>query len=35
MQKGVIVKILLNSGITKLVMSSKFSRKQRFKLKKK
>ena len=33
-QKEVIVEALLNSGVTELVISSKFSRKQRFKLKK-
>ena len=34
MQKGVTVKALLDSGITRLVISSKFARKQGFKLKK-
>ena len=34
MQKGIIVKALLDSGMTGLVMSSEFARKQGFKLKK-
>ena len=34
MQERVIVKMLLNSGVTELVMSSKFAKKQEFKLKK-
>ena len=34
MQKEVIVKALLDSGATELVISSEFARKQRFKLKK-
>ena len=34
MQEGVIVEVLLDSGITRLVMSLEFARKQRFKLKK-
>jgi len=34
MQKRVIVKALLDSSITGLVMSSEFTRKQEFKLKK-
>jgi len=34
MQEGVIVKALLDSGATGLVMSSEFARKQGFKLKK-
>ena len=33
-QKGVTVKVLLNSGATGLVMSLEFFKKQRFKLKK-
>ena len=33
-QKGVIVKALLNSRVTKLVISSEFTEKQIFKLKK-
>ena len=33
-QKEVIVEVLLDSGVTGLVMSSEFVRKQRFKLKK-
>ena len=33
-QEGVIVEALLDSGATKLVMSLKFTRKQRFNLKK-
>jgi len=33
-QEGVTVETLLDSGATELVMSSKFARKQRFKLKK-
>ena len=33
-QEGVIVKVLLDSGVTGLVMSSEIARKQRFKLKK-
>ena len=32
-QEGVIVKALLDSGMTRLVMSSEFARKQGFKLK--
>ena len=35
MQEGIIVKALLDSGAIGLVMSSKFAKKQRFKLKKK
>ena len=34
MQKGVTVEALLDSGVTGLVMSSEFARKQGFKLKK-
>ena len=34
MQEGVIIEALLDSGATRLVMSSKFARKQKFKLKK-
>ena len=34
MQEGITVEALLNSGATGLVMSSEFSRKQEFKLKK-
>jgi len=34
LQEGVMVEALLDSGATKLVMSLKFTRKQRFKLKK-
>ena len=34
MQKRVIVEVLLDSGMTELVMSSEFVRKQEFKLKK-
>ena len=34
MQKGIIVEALLDSGVTGLVMSSKFTKKQGFKLKK-
>jgi len=34
MQEEVIVEILLDSGVTELVMSSEFAKKQRFKLKK-
>jgi len=34
MQEGVIVEVLLDSGMTELVMSSEFVRKQEFKLKK-
>ena len=34
MQEGVIVEVLLDSGMTVLVISLKFARKQRFKLKK-
>ena len=34
MQKGITVEVLLDSGTTRLVMSSKFARKQGFKLKK-
>jgi len=34
MQKEVIVEVLLDSGITGLVMSLEFAKKQRFKLKK-
>ena len=33
MQKGVMVEVLLDSGITWLIMSSEFARKMRFKLK--
>ncbi len=33
-QEGVTVEVLLNSGTTGLVMSSKFAKKQEFKLKK-
>ena len=33
MQKGIIVEVLLNSGVIGLVISSEFTRKQRFKLK--
>jgi len=33
-QEGVMVKVLLDSDATRLVMSLKFARKQRFKLKK-
>ena len=33
-QKGIIVEVLLDSGVTVLVMSSEFARKQGFKLKK-
>ena len=33
-QEGVTVKALLDSGITRLVISSEFARKQKFKLKK-
>jgi len=33
-QKGVMVEVLLNSGVTGLVVSSEFTRKQGFKLKK-
>ena len=33
-QEGITVEALLNSGVTGLVMSSKFARKQGFKLKK-
>ena len=33
-QEGVMVEALLDSGVTGLVMSSEFARKQRFKLKK-
>jgi len=33
-QEGVTVEALLDSGVTELVMSSKFAKKQRFKLKK-
>jgi len=33
-QKGIIVKALLDSNLTGLVMSSEFARKQRFRLKK-
>ena len=33
-QKGVTVEALLDSGVTELVMSSEFARKQGFKLKK-
>jgi len=32
-QEGITVEALLNSGVTELVMSSEFARKQRFKLK--
>jgi len=34
MQEGITVEVLLNSSATELVMSLKFSRKQKFKLKK-
>ena len=34
MQEGITVEVLLDSGATRLVMSSKFARKQGFKLKK-
>jgi len=34
MQEGITVEALLDSGVTGLVMSSKFARKQGFKLKK-
>ena len=34
MQEGIIVEALLDSGAMELVMSSKFARKQGFKLKK-
>jgi len=34
MQKGIIVEALLDSGVTGLVMSSEFTKKQGFKLKK-
>jgi len=34
MQEGVTVEVLLDSGATGLIMSSKFVRKQEFKLKK-
>ena len=34
MQKGITVEVLLDSGATGLVMSSKFAKKQGFKLKK-
>jgi len=34
MQEGIMVEALLDSGVTGLVMSSEFARKQRFKLKK-
>ena len=34
MQKGITVEVLLDSGITELVMSSEFAQKQGFKLKK-
>ena len=33
-QEGVIIEVLLDSGMTGLVMSSEFARRQRFKLKK-
>ena len=33
-QKGIIIEVLLDSKITELVISSKFVRKKRFKLKK-
>jgi len=33
-QEGIIVEALLDSGVTRLVMSSEFARKQGFKLKK-
>jgi len=33
-QKGIMVEALLDSGVTELVMSSEFARKQGFKLKK-
>ena len=32
-QKGITVEVLLNSGATRLVMSSEFAKKQGFKLK--
>ena len=34
MQKGIMVEALLDSGVTGLVMSSEFAKKQSFKLKK-
>ena len=34
MQEGIMVEVLLDSGATRLVMSSEFARKQGFKLKK-
>jgi len=34
MQEGIMVEMLLDSGVTGLVMSSEFARKQEFKLKK-
>ena len=34
MQEGIMVEALLDSGVTEIVMSSEFARKQRFKLKK-
>jgi len=34
MQEGIMVEVLLDSGVTEIVMSSEFARKQRFKLKK-
>jgi len=34
MQEGITVEALLDSGVTRLVMSSEFARKQRFRLKK-
>ena len=34
MQKGITVEMLLDSGTTELVISSEFTRKQKFKLKK-
>ena len=34
MQKGVIIKVLLDSNVIELVISLKFTRKQEFKLKK-
>ena len=33
-QEGIIVEVLLDSGITGLIMSSEFAKKQGFKLKK-
>jgi len=34
MQEGITVEVLLDSGVTRLVMSSEFAKKQGFKLKK-